>query len=375
MNLPENQREWFLWVVLQYHGTWYTWGGDDPLGFDCLAKGTLIKTLRGDISIEKVNSEDFVLTRGGYRRVLSQWLVREKAEIIQVHMPNGRLLSGTPDHRVWTENKGWKTLDSLRSCDIFLTCERSLNSMACASIATQNPDMKRSVNTSSGQDHRYIERYGKSIMVIFQKAMKSIMLMVTRLITRLKILPAFYFLFTVNKPNLAVSSINSYAFVVGNLFTHTVTGGLKGDSALKSASELNSTKSIGPIYDLCVENNHEFYANGILVHNCSGLVIEALKSAGRIKRKSDYTADGLWKLFREPFSKPQVPKCGSLCFWFDRHGRAVHVAVCINEDFYIGAEGGGSHVKTIEDAIKANAFIKLRPLSSRPGAKFVHIWT
>ncbi len=109
--------------------------------------------------------------------------------------------------------------------------------------------------------------------------------------------------------------------------------------------------------------------------DCSGLVIEGLKSAGVIPRKRDYTADGLWKIFRLPAMRRDEPKCGDLCFWFDRHGIAVHVAVCINEDSYIGAEGGGSHVKTIEDAIKANAFIKIRPLDSRPGAKFVNIWT
>lgn len=108
--------------------------------------------------------------------------------------------------------------------------------------------------------------------------------------------------------------------------------------------------------------------------DCSGLVVEGLKSADIIPRKSDYTADGLWKRFRVKSLRRDEPEYGSLCFWFDKHGIAIHVAVCINEDSYIGAEGGGRHVKTLEDAIKANAFIKLRPLSSRPAAKFVHIW-
>ena len=108
--------------------------------------------------------------------------------------------------------------------------------------------------------------------------------------------------------------------------------------------------------------------------DCSGLVVEGLKSAGIIPRQSDYTADGLWKMFRDPVKRVDFPKCGSLCFWFDKHGIAIHVAVCINEDSYIGAEGGGKHVKTLEDAIKTNAFIKIRPLSSRPGARFIHIW-
>jgi len=106
--------------------------------------------------------------------------------------------------------------------------------------------------------------------------------------------------------------------------------------------------------------------------DCSGLVVEGLKSAGLIPRKRDYTADDLWKLFRH--MRLDIPKCGSLCFWFDNQGTAAHVGVCINEDSYIGAEGGGIHVKTLEDAIKENAFIKIRPLFSRSGAKFIHIW-
>jgi len=115
--------------------------------------------------------------------------------------------------------------------------------------------------------------------------------------------------------------------------------------------------------------------------DCSGLVIEGLKSAGMIPRKSDYSADGLWNIFFRSLPPAaqsplvSVPKKGDLAFWFNSPYEANHVAVCINEDSYIGAEGGGRHVKTLEGAIKANAFIKVRPLSSRPGAKFVHIWT
>lgn len=110
--------------------------------------------------------------------------------------------------------------------------------------------------------------------------------------------------------------------------------------------------------------------------DCSGLSVEGLKSVGKIPRKSDYSADGLWKKFRHQVRKKwDDPMPGDLCFWFDSQGVAVHVAVCINVDSYIGAEGGGINVTNLENAIKENAFIKIRPLSSRPGARFVHIWT
>lgn len=37
----------------------------------------------------------------------------------------------------------------------------------------------------------------------------------------------------------------------------------------------------------------------------------------------------------------------------------------INEDLAIGASGGGSRTRTRQDAIKHNAFIKIRPVDSR----------
>ena len=106
--------------------------------------------------------------------------------------------------------------------------------------------------------------------------------------------------------------------------------------------------------------------------DCSGLVIEGLKAAGEVANDDDFTADGLWNKYKHL----QVDKArrGSLAFWFDKRGHAVHVAVCLSEFSYIGAEGGGRHVNTMEDAMKANAFIKRRPLRSRPGATIVHIW-
>jgi hypothetical protein len=40
------------------------------MDFNCVAKGSLVYTLRGDVPIEDITTDDFVLTRKGYRRVL-----------------------------------------------------------------------------------------------------------------------------------------------------------------------------------------------------------------------------------------------------------------------------------------------------------------
>ena len=53
--------------------------------------------------------------------------------------------------------------------------------------------------------------------------------------------------------------------------------------------------------------------------------------------------------------------------WENAVKRIVHVEICLNENLALGASGGGSKTKTVQDAIKHNAFIKIRAIESRSG--------
>jgi len=90
--------------------------------------------------------------------------------------------------------------------------------------------------------------------------------------------------------------------------------------------------------------------------DCSGLVIEMLKSVGILDRGFDTTAEGLRRMF------PAVNKPYRGCLVFYGDTRAVHVEICLNETLALGASGGGSKTKTVEDAVRHNAFIKMRPI-------------
>ncbi len=97
--------------------------------------------------------------------------------------------------------------------------------------------------------------------------------------------------------------------------------------------------------------------------DCSGFIIEVLKSVGALPRKGDWTAAALWHKF--PI-KPANGKAGDLVFWANAPGgKIIHIEMMVNEDLAIGASGGGSRTKTREDAIKHNAFIKIRPIDGR----------
>lgn len=92
--------------------------------------------------------------------------------------------------------------------------------------------------------------------------------------------------------------------------------------------------------------------------DCSGFVIECLKSAGVLGEKDDYTADGLFRLFTTRIA--DKPEKGALLFWLDEEGKAVHVTICLDERFHIGASGGCSSTVDSQAAWKANAYVKIR---------------
>ena len=95
--------------------------------------------------------------------------------------------------------------------------------------------------------------------------------------------------------------------------------------------------------------------------DCSGFVIEILKSVGLLQRNGDWTAAGLSSMFPHV----DVPYRGCLVFWENAAGKIIHVEYCLDETFSIGASGGGSSTTSEQAAITGNAYIKVRPFRSR----------
>ena len=96
--------------------------------------------------------------------------------------------------------------------------------------------------------------------------------------------------------------------------------------------------------------------------DCSGLVIEALQSVGILPHVFDETAHGLYLKFKDNLAEGNKVRPGNLVFWF-RNGRARHVMMLYTYGYVIGACGGGSDTKTTKDAIRDNAFVKMRPIT------------
>lgn len=101
--------------------------------------------------------------------------------------------------------------------------------------------------------------------------------------------------------------------------------------------------------------------------DCSGFVIEVLKSVGILPRAGDWTAQGLYGAQFKGMDVPE-PVPGALVFWFEG-AEAVHVEMCLDANLAIGASGGGHATLSPADAWKQNAYIKIRPIASRQGVR------
>jgi hypothetical protein len=98
--------------------------------------------------------------------------------------------------------------------------------------------------------------------------------------------------------------------------------------------------------------------------DCSGMMIEVLKSVGKLPYTYDDTAHGLYNRFKVSNS----PKPGDLVFWWrSGYTKISHVEMVYDIDLQlsIGAAGGGSSTLDESDAWEHNAYVRIRPWKGR----------
>jgi phage terminase large subunit len=152
-------------------------------GWDsCIREGELISTDRGHVPVEQVVAGDKVLTRDGYQRVTHAWKVSDNREIWSV-TAGGQTLLATPDHRVFTANRGFVRVDALRYDDDLLVeasqCAlKSRNTEAEHSGAIQTPSMSPRASIfdalSTVFQNSCTAMFGSQSAALFQTASTSI---------------------------------------------------------------------------------------------------------------------------------------------------------------------------------------------------------
>lgn len=97
--------------------------------------------------------------------------------------------------------------------------------------------------------------------------------------------------------------------------------------------------------------------------DCSGLVQEILAAVG-LDPAGDQNAEALYQYFKVHGKVCEVAEAGALAF-FGKGPVATHVAFCIDGSRMVEAGGGGSKTLTEADAIKQNAYVRIRPVDRR----------
>ena len=266
----------------------------------CFTGETLITTNKGDVMIKDIIEGDMVLTSDGYNKVLKKWDNGLK-QVDQYRMETDTFdiyISSTPEHKVKT-NKGWIQISKLKSGMIIYL---NNNSMERNTHYTEMRDI------SHEEQDECIQMYGKNTIVKYPKDTTFTTSMKTPGIIESKILnvsklPNTYQ--TTVKKELKITQSGSKISMKRELkqrkngtVQKRVENGIVSNQkkvgrigSIENWSVLfveKNTKqdTVGyqnivittvkqwqvegerRVYDLMVQNKHEYFANGMLVHNC-----------------------------------------------------------------------------------------------------------
>ncbi len=319
----------------------------------CLVAGTMVATTDGDRPIEQIHPGEYVWTRSGPRRVAASGRTGVARPLVTAEMSDGSTITGTANHPVWNDLRGFVELGTLIAGDTVYTCR---NANQCSSMESFTGDIQtrhsvsigstfHQAETSSPEGICSIARSGRAFTDLFQKASTFITSMATQLTTPLRIWPAYQsaiigevtatksfasgreyrprksgiwlplgtlakkvehgirsmpwnLLPTVRKSSCSAiivesptkGSPESSAATTANQQPVANSGLTLWKRLVQSAAsrlrQVNSTKTSsapvtvrrlfnggrGDVYNLTVEGAEEYFANGILVHNCRYLL-------------------------------------------------------------------------------------------------------
>jgi hypothetical protein len=284
----------------------------------CFTKGTEIITPRGIVPVENIKVGDLVLSKDGFK-IVRRTMQAEKP-VLTRKFSNGKSLTGTIDHPIWTENRGWVQLGELQSGDICCTVpewllrfQKILSWFYLKGFylkGNQTIQIQDKETTSVQAVRTCTQKFGKSIISgVFQRAALFIIEMGMRSTigqrissslreqntprttsgksgglgksTPVCVIPVEKSSFQEAPTQLSVGApkgvenghIWPLAFVrfVRKIF-HI--GRIKKTCFVLDNVPISAVQEI--VYNLEVEGSHTYYANGILTHNCDEELPEEL---------------------------------------------------------------------------------------------------
>lgn len=283
----------------------------------CLVGDTLIKLKKGYKKIKDIEIGDIVKTQKGYNKVIDWQLTQKNAEIWKIELNNGYELKGTKDHKIYTK-RGKIRLNTLRYDDI-IEIDNKLNlSLWKKQLFLINKNIIGMENIIAQWEELrtgeidYIEKFGNITTEQFQKSIISITKTETRQIMKLIILNL---LRVQSIYRIILKRIGKNQNLEKKLETILIELDLLQKSGTLLNKELNGIKNTGKkvgkieeqlkkfvsnvgknmklislkeqdfaiqivkrerceredVYNITVAEEHNYYANKILVKNCDAL--------------------------------------------------------------------------------------------------------
>lgn len=259
----------------------------------CFAGSTLVKVMTGvgpgDMPIETVVTGQKILARDGWHKVTAVACTGVR-ETIEIETGVGNLVC-TPDHPVFVEKTGWVEAGFLRPGDKLVTCLEKLSDLTSSSM-TRNTSLRTTGITGQvvlGEDGSCTVTSGSLPTGLSLRDITSTIGTMTGVTTGLPISlrshPLNMFSLTGYEAHgrspenhrhslpekhgsdgkqLDLFRLAGHAQNAETRFSLTVP--ILQNTVVESVrSGLNIVE---PVYDLTVEDAHEFFANGVLVHNC-----------------------------------------------------------------------------------------------------------
>lgn len=275
----------------------------------CFTADTLITTINGQVPIINVKVGDLVLTSKGYKKVLKTFDngVKDVNKYSMQFDTNLVYLCSTKEHKIKTKN-GWKTISELKAKDVMYQLKHSTE---------KNTSCIQEKGIIAEGVKGCIQKYGNFIMELFQKATIYITLTEIKRITILQTLILLKHLCILdlrvrkelkktlnglktfiqkvlslqkNGTNLkreknGIRNMVKKCGLIENIKRLIVNYAEKNTKLEKQQAQNIAIKTVklkhldlgeshkANVYDLMIEDEHEYFANGILVHNC----IDALR--------------------------------------------------------------------------------------------------
>lgn len=196
---------------------------------ECLVARTKIETDRGAIPIEEVEVGDLVRTSKGMQKVLVAAMTNAAAKVFDVVLSNGSVLTGTGNHPVFVLNKGWTRIDSLCDADkLISSCKSKPIQKKWYSTESNSEDIQNRSTRESGRAGDIAEyRYGIG---------------------------------------MRKKSLRHVKNADRNSRDH-----LDRSFAVVTVIRVIPREHTESVFNLTVEKTHDFFANGVLVHNCDAI--------------------------------------------------------------------------------------------------------